>query len=31
MMDNSEFVLSHRLDDVRRLALQGAPAGVDVP
>lgn len=31
MMDNQEYILRHRNDDVRALALRGAEAGVDVP
>lgn len=30
-MDNSEYISLHRHDDVRRLALQGAVGGVDLP
>ena len=28
-MDNSEYILAHRTDDVRALALRSADAGVD--
>lgn len=31
MMDNREYILRHRGEDVRVLALRGAEAGVDVP